>query len=688
MKKLSDESSSAQESGKGPDRKGEITRSGEERFQRLMLEVEDYAIFLLNREGTIMTWNRGAEKMKGYAPDEIIGKNYKLFYSKEDKEAMLPEKLLNHAIQYGKVMHEGWRVRKDGTRFWGNITITALHADDGEITGFLKVTRDLTEKKRAEDNYSNYVEQLKEKNEALKRSEERYHKMVSEVRDYAIILLDPDGKILDWNKGAEALKGYSLSEILGKSFRLFYTREDKEADLPGKLLHQAFTNGRVSHEGWRIRKDGTRFWGSVVITALHDDSGAVIGYTKVTRDLTDKKIAEDKLSNVAEELRQSNEYLKQSEERYHRMIAEVRDYAIILLNEYGEIENWNAGAQFIKGYKAEEVIGKSFRIFYPLEDVHNKTPERLLEEARRNGRAIHEGWRVRKDGTRFWGSVVITALHDSTGKLIGFSKVTRDLTEQKKAEDLQKANAIELNTKNKQLERLNEELSSFAYVAGHDLKEPLRKIQTFSSRLEELEKLSDKGKDYLQRINSSASRMQKLIEDLLSYSQLSNDFRRFESVNLNEVLQLVKSDLEILIQEKKAAIQSTSLPTVQGVSFQIQQVFMNLVANSIKFSKPGESPLITVSSRIVQDGFVPAEVTAPNQKYHMVTLRDNGIGFEQEHADKIFDVFQRLHGKEAYTGTGIGLAIVKKVMQNHGGTVIAEGKPDIGASFHLYFPVN
>ena len=300
-------------------------------------EVDEYAIILLDVSGIILSWNKGAKRIKGYDAKEIIGKNYKIFYTKEDKETDLSSKLLEEAKVKGKTSYEGWRVRKNGQRFWGSLTLTALHNDDGSLRGYLKITRDMTEKKIAEDSYSNFVEELKLKNEELKESEERYHKMVGEVLDYAIILLSKEGKILDWNKGAEKVKGYKAKEIVGKSFRLFYPKEEKENKLPERLLAEAVAKGSVTHEGWRIKKDGTRFWGNVTITALHDDVDAVIGFSKVTRDLTDRKMAEDRVSNAVEELRQANDHLKRSEERYHKMIEEVQDYAIILLDYDGTV---------------------------------------------------------------------------------------------------------------------------------------------------------------------------------------------------------------------------------------------------------------------------------------------------------------------------------------------------------------
>jgi PAS domain S-box-containing protein len=658
----------------------------EERFQRLIEEVEDYAIILLDRNGIVVTWNRGAEKVKGYLPTEIIGRNFRVFYAKEDRDTQLPDRLLSLAETTGKATHEGWRVRKDGTRFWGNVTITAIHDEENEVSGYLKVTRDLTERKVAEDKLSNFIEQLTVKNDELRQSEQRYHKMVSEVSDYVIIFLDKTGKIIDWNKGAERIKGYKASEIVGKSFKLFYTKEDKEKNLPELLLAQAKKQGSVVQEGWRIRKDGTRFWGSVAITALHDDNGDVFGFSKVTRDLTDRKIAEDRLNNVAEELKFKNEELRQSEERYQRMIAEVKDYAIILLDTNGIIQNWNAGAQHIKGYTPEEIVGKSFENFYQESDRKSGFPKQLLNEAAVQGRVIHEGWRVRKDGTKFWGYVVITALHDDDGAIIGFSKVTRDLTAKKRIDDLIKANAIELDRKNKSLERLNEEVSSFAYVASHDLKEPLRKIQTFCSRISDENDIS-RIRAITDKICVSATRMQTLMDDLLSYSQVSNDTSLFAEIDLNRIIKSVRNDLDLLINEKHASFVVGELPLLKGVDFQWHQLFTNLFSNSLKFSKPSELPVISVTASRVAAKQIPLGLVNDLKEYHRITITDNGIGFEEENAKKIFDVFQRLHSKSEFVGTGIGLAIVKRVVENHGGIITAAGRPGVGATFDIYIPL-
>jgi PAS domain S-box-containing protein len=656
----------------------EHLRKSEERYHKMIEEVEDYAIILLDENGIIENWNRGAEKIKGYQQSEIIGKHFSIFYLPDDRAEGLPGKLLIEAKTHGKAIHEGWRIRKDGTRFWGSITLTALHNPEGGIIGYSKVTRDLTEKKMAEDQLKALADELQKKNQALAESEERYHKMVEEVEEYAIIFLDNDGIIRNWNKGAQKIKQYQESEAVGQHFRMFYLPEDRLGKLPEILLKQAEIHGRAIHEGWRMRKDRTKFWGSVTLTALHNNKGELIGFSKVTRDLTDRKMADDQLKSFSIELQVSNEALRKSEERYQKMIAEVQDYAIILLDVEGNILNWNNGAQKIKGYTAEEITGKNFEIFYREEDRKSALPQQLLSEAARSGRAIHEGWRVKKDGSKFWGSIVITALHNEDGIVIGYSKVTRDLTEKKQAEDKMKEYVLEL-------QQQNEELDRFAYAASHDLQEPVRKVQTYADLIEQSADDESSVRRYVEKILISADRMQALIKSVLEYSYLSKDELKVET-DLNQVLAGVISDFELSMQEKHASVKNDQLPVIKAIPQQINQLFTNLLSNALKFSR--ERPMIAISSIIVNSSgvvFWPEHMAHGN--YHQLAFSDNGIGFEPQYAAQIFSLFQRLHRKDEYSGTGIGLALCKKVMDNHNGFIYAEGNPGNGATFYMFFPI-
>ena len=401
--------------------------------------------------------------------------------------------------------------------------------------------------------------------------------------------------------------------------------------------------------------------------------------TDSARLLAEARQAEEQLRSFAWELEQRNETLRKSEERYHKMIAEIEDYAIILLDTNGNIQNWNTGAEKIKGYKAEEIIGKNFRIFYLPQDRDNKLPEKLLERVIREGKSAYEGWRVRKDGSTFWGSIVVTALHDDNGEVIGLSKVTRDLTEKKKAEDKMREYLAELENRNSELEQ-------FAYIASHDLQEPMRKIQTFTEVIER--NLDDEVivKRYFEKINTSARRMVELITSVLNYSRLSKERDLREDADLNEVLAGIESDFELPIREKNAKIVYNGLPVLKAHPLQMHQLFSNLISNALKFSSG--SPVITISSqKIAKEGMKSSPVVLTADQYREIVVKDNGIGFEQEYENLIFSMFQRLHPRQEYAGTGIGLAICKKIMENHKGFMRAEGEPRKGSSFYLYFPL-
>jgi PAS domain S-box-containing protein len=258
--------------------------SDEQKFQYLISGISDYAIYMLDPKGMVSSWNAGAQRLKGYMPPEIVGKHFSTFYSPEDQAAGQPARALAITLAEGKYEAEGWRVRKDGTRFWANVVIDPIYDEAGRLLGFAKITRDITERKKAED--------------ALRESEQRFRLLVQGVTDYAIYMLSPAGEVTNWNVGAERIKGYSYDEIVGSHFSRFYTDEDRASGVPQRALHTAATVGRFEAEGWRVRKDGTRFWAHVVVDAIRDEAGELIGFAKITRDLTEKKATEDALAEA------------------------------------------------------------------------------------------------------------------------------------------------------------------------------------------------------------------------------------------------------------------------------------------------------------------------------------------------------------------------------------------------------
>jgi PAS domain S-box-containing protein len=260
-------------------------------FRLLVQSILDYAIYMLDPNGYVTSWNAGAERIKGFAADEIVGKHFSTFYTPEDRKAGMPNKVLETARREGKFEGEGWRVRKDGSRFWASIVVDAIKDESGEVIGFAKITRDMTEKRAAQ--------------QALLEVERRFRILVQGVTDYAIYMLDPEGRVTNWNAGAERIKGYSPDEIIGEHFSRFYTPEDLDVDLPKRALETARETGRYEAEGWRIRKDGTRFWASVVIDAIKDDDGKLIGFAKITRDMTEKRETQLRLDESREQLYRS-----------------------------------------------------------------------------------------------------------------------------------------------------------------------------------------------------------------------------------------------------------------------------------------------------------------------------------------------------------------------------------------------
>lgn len=508
----------------------------------------------------------------------------------------------------------------------------------------------------------------------------------------AIYTCDAAGYVTEFNESAAALWGNRPAPGTIRwcgAWKMYDTAGILLSPEAAPIARTFATGNSISGEEVILeRPDGSRSHVIPHPSLIYDEHGAVTGAINILTDIT----AQRERSSLREEnegLRRVADQLRRSEERYHRMTAQVEDYAIILLSHEGLIENWNKGAEKIKGYSEQEVIGKSFKLFYTADDQHAGLPDKLLQIAIGNGKATHEGWRMRKDGSKFWGSVVLTTVYNDDGSVLGFTKVTRDLTERKLAEEKLRAASLKLEQKNKELEMINEHLSSFAYISSHDLQEPLRKIQTFSDRIldTEYDKLSEKGKDYLLRMQAGASRMQKLIRDILAYSRTALSEKKLELADLNELLNHAMVELEVMILEKKAVIESDQLPDLMVIPFQIQQLFNNLLNNALKFSKPGVPSHIRIKSEVVSGQELEQAHTPLTKEYLRITFQDNGIGFEPEYSKKIFEVFQRLHGRHEYGGTGIGLAICKKIVENHSGFLSAESTLGDGAAFHIYLPM-
>jgi len=361
----------------------------------------------------------------------------------------------------------------------------------------------------------------------------------------------------------------------------------------------------------------------------------------------------------------AEEALRAGEERFRLLVTGVKDYAILMLDPEGRVASWNVGAERIKGYHAEEILGKHFSVFYPAEEVERGKPHFELKVAAREGRIEDEGWRVRKDGSQFWANVVITALRDERGRLRGFGKVTRDMTERRRAEE-------DMETRNAQLEAANEELRAFSYSVSHDLRAPLRAIDGFSlAVLEDYEtKLDTEGKIYLQRIRAAAGRMGQLIDGMLNLARISRAGMVRESVDLSPLAEEIAAELQASQPQRKATIIIRPKLPVKGDRLLLRVVLENLLSNAWKFTSERPTTHIEVGMR------------ADDRKtVHFV--RDNGAGFDMKHADKLFGVFQRLHHESEFPGTGVGLATVQRIIHRHGGRIWAEAAPGEGATFYF-----
>ena len=756
-------------------------RAPEDRFDIVVESVKDYAIFLLDSEGHIATWNTGARLIKGYTAEEVIGKHISFFYTPEDLAAGKPQRLLDVALREGRVEDIGWRVRKDGGRFWADVVITPT-ADHAGERGFVKVTRDLTRQKDAEAK--------------LRRSEESLAATLYSIGD-AVLACDERGRITRINPVAERLTGWPEREAVGRPLEEVFNIINEETRAPVsnpvvKVLKEGVVVGLANHTAL-VARDGTERPIADSGAPIRDAEGVTRGAVLVFRDVTEERRAAETLRRTQEEVRQSEESLRatlysigdgvlatderarvtrvnpvaerltgwresearghpieeifdivnektraravnpvarvlaegvvvglanhtalisrdgsqrpiadsgapirdlagkpsgavlvfrdvtderaaeealrQSEEKLRLMIASVRDYAFYMLDREGRVASWNPGAERIKGYRPEEILGQSFSRFFTPEDVAQQKPARELEIAAAEGHFAEESWRVRKDGSRFWASVVITPIRDPSNHLMGFVKITRDMTERRNAEDerlrsMQAAEAI----------RLRDE---FLSIASHELKTPLTALQLQLLNIQEQAKTDDPRLERnMDRARRLAARLGQLVEALLDVSRIATGGLKLnlEPFDLSDAAREVVERLGDSATAAACELSLRSAGPLQGRwdRLRIDQVLMNVIANAIKYAA-GQPIQVSLTCE--------SDIAA-------VEVRDGGPGIPTGELSRIFERFERAASARHYGGMGLGLYVARQITEAHGGTIVASNLPEGGACFRISLPLD
>jgi PAS domain S-box-containing protein len=483
--------------------------------------------------------------------------------------------------------------------------------------------------------------------EALRDQEEKYRLLIDGVQDYAIFTLDPHGMVVSWNAGAERIKGYKADEIIGQNFSRFYLQSDIDQGKPKAELLIAAADGRSETEHWRVRKGGSRFWANVVITAARNSSGTLLGFSEISRDISERKETEAK----------------------YRGLLEAAPDAMVVVNQDGEIVLLNVQAEKQFGYRRDELVGQKVKNIIP-----KGFAERLLADGLRSvedalAQQIGTGIELtgrRKDGGEFPIEIMLSPLESSEGILV--TAAIRDITGRKKSEQHLVKTVLELK-------RSNDELQQFAYVASHDLQEPLRMVASYTQLLAKRYKgrLDSEADEFIAYAVDGSNRMQGLIQDLLAYSRSGTNEKALREVSSEKALQDALSNLQATIQESGALVTHDLLPAITSDDTQLVQVFQNLVGNAIKY-RSAEVPHVHVSA------------TKNGGKDWIFSVRDNGLGIDPQYFERIFVLFQRLHGREQFKGTGIGLTICKKIVERLGGRIWVESQPGEGSNFYFNLP--
>jgi PAS domain S-box-containing protein len=623
----------------------ELLDAERQRYQDLFqLAPDGYVV--TDSEGKIQEANRAAASLLDLEHAALLGQPLEGLVDETGRPALAAEferlRLMPPASDGSSERHLHLR-RGDGTTVDVILRVSVIRGARGEVCGLRSLLHDVTARRRAE--------------EALSRSEERFRLLVDCVKDYAIILLDPQGLVASWNAGAERIKGYQADEILGRPMSTFYTPEDVTRGWPDELLRRALAEGQVVDEGWRVVKDGSRFWADVVITPINNERGELTGFAKVTRDITARMEAEEKLRRANDEL---------------RALVEASPLAIIAFDAEGKVASWHGGAERLFGWTSAEVVGR------PLDHVPPDKGDELLQlrqQVLANGATLTdlETVRQRKDGSRVEVSISTARLHDPAGRLSGVVAVYSDITERRRAADERRARET--------AEAANRAKSQFLANMSHELRTPLNAIIGFSELLEDQAygELNQRQHKYVTNILSSGRHLLQLINDILDLAKIEAGRLVLEvsEFTIDAALDDVQRIVEPLALAKRIAFtveSSGELPRLIADRPKLKQIFYNLVSNAIKFTPEGGK--VTVAAKAVAESV-------------RISVTDTGIGIGRQDLERIFLEFEQVDSSYArqQEGTGLGLALTRRLVELHGGRIWVESEVGHGSTFTFELPL-
>jgi PAS domain S-box-containing protein len=614
---------------------------------RGLLEAAPDAMVVVNEAGEIVLVNAQVEKQFGYRRDELVGQKVMNIIPEGFAERLIADSTRSVADALAQHIGAGIELsgrRKDGTEFPIEIMLSPLESVDGILV--TAAIRNISSRKAAEAHLAKAEGKRHFVENSLRESEERYRMLLDGIEDYAIFMMDSRGQILSWNAGAERIKGYRADEIIGQNFSCFFPFEDIEQGRPEEILRLTSAAGRHEEQGMRVRKDGSRFLASLTWTALHDQAGDLRGFSEFSHDLTESK---------------------ESAAKYRGLLEAAPD-AMVVVNQAGVIVLVNVQAEKQFGYRRDELVGHKLTNIIP-----EGFAERLIADATRSkaealaqqiGMGIELSGR-RKDGTAFPIEIMLSPLQSAEGILV--TAAIRNISARKESEE-------ELAVANQVLEESNLELKQFAYIASHDLQTPLRSIAGFIQLLQqEYEgKLDEQARDWIRRTVGAVERMQTLIRDLLSYSCVEARSGPFTQIPFLEIVNDALILLESSIHDSGGQVVCDELPIVMGDHSQLVQLMQNLIGNGLAY-RGDQPPQIHISAK-------------RSAKDWIFSVSDNGIGIDPKHYEQIFEIFKRLHNQKDKPGTGIGLAVCRRVVNRHGGKIWVESEPGHGSTFHFTIP--